>query len=102
MTSEGTDAIIEEEVGTMLSTSKFHCERTFKAGTADSDIDEMEGYLESLNSLGWTYTRLASHEPTIFSILVLQLSMKTNWKLLKRQLKPLLLLLQLLSQPTIS
>ena len=59
ITSEGTDAIIEEEIGSMLSTSKYHCERTFKAGTADSDIAEMEGYLESLNSLGWKYVKIA-------------------------------------------
>ena len=59
ITYAGEGTYIEEEVVTMLSASKFHCERTFKAGTPDSLIDEMEGYLKSLNSLGWTYTRLA-------------------------------------------
>jgi len=59
ITYAGEGTYIENEVITMLSASKFHCERTFKAGAPDSIIDEMEGYLESLNSLGWTYTRLA-------------------------------------------
>jgi len=59
ITYAGEGPQIEGEVVTMLTSSKFHCERTFKAGTPDSLIAEMEGYLESLNGLGWTYTRLA-------------------------------------------
>jgi hypothetical protein len=58
ITSEGVGPQIEEEVIIMLSTSKFHCERTFKAGTPDSLIAEMEGYLEQLNDLGWIYVKL--------------------------------------------
>jgi len=59
ITSEASGEWIDSEDHTMLSSSKFHCVRIFKAGTPDSLIAEMEGYLESLNGLGWTYTRVA-------------------------------------------